>query len=197
MKAIHVALLLVSAVFLLVSGSDIIAGDKGKGVPQSGLRSISGEQPVQPQYSVNGQQVMCIYRQVVAGGGGSGTSASFDLDCTVAQPASGCGNSASYLLSHGFWQVAGGGAGEPCDCEPGDPNGDLLTNVGDAVYIINYIFKGGPPPTPYAICSGDANGDCAVNVGDAVYQINYIFKGGPAPVTCDQWRATCGTIRAE
>jgi hypothetical protein len=62
----------------------------------------------------------------------------------------------------------------------GDANGDYAVNVGDAVYLISYIFKGGPEPIP--LCAGDANGDAAVNVGDAVYLISYIFKGGPAPV---------------
>ena len=86
--------------------------------------------------------------------------------------------------------VTGGG---PCDCSPGDANGDGSVNVGDAVYLISYIFKGGPAPTPYPTCSGDANGDCACNVGDAVYIISYVFKGGPPPVTCEQWVAVCGT----
>jgi len=26
------------------------------------------------------------------------------------------------------------------------PNGDCQVNVGDAVYLINYVFKGGPAP---------------------------------------------------
>jgi hypothetical protein len=73
---------------------------------------------------------------------------------------------------------------EFCDCIPGDANGDGAVNVGDAVYIISYVFKGGPPPTPYATCSGDANCDCTVNVGDAVYVIAYVFKGGPPPCDC-------------
>jgi len=30
--------------------------------------------------------------------------------------------------------------------ESGDSNGDGDINVGDAVYLINYIFKGGPAP---------------------------------------------------
>lgn len=62
----------------------------------------------------------------------------------------------------------------------GDANGDGSINVGDAVYIINYVFRGGPAPTPLE--AGDANGDGSINVGDAVYLINYIFRGGPAPV---------------
>jgi sugar lactone lactonase YvrE len=62
----------------------------------------------------------------------------------------------------------------------GDANGDDEVNVGDAVFLINYIFKAGPPPDP--VCVGDANGDGDVNVGDAVYLIAYVFKGGPPPV---------------
>jgi hypothetical protein len=79
-----------------------------------------------------------------------------------------------------------------CDCIPGDANNDGQVNVGDAVYLISYVFKGGPPPTPYPICSGDANCDCTVNVGDAVYVIAYVFKGGPAPCDCLTWLLICG-----
>ncbi|MEE9443419.1 MAG: FG-GAP-like repeat-containing protein [candidate division Zixibacteria bacterium] len=61
----------------------------------------------------------------------------------------------------------------------GDANGDGDVNVGDAVYIINTVFKGGP--APYPIEAGDANSDGACNVGDAVYLINHVFKGGPGP----------------
>jgi Zn-dependent metalloprotease len=61
----------------------------------------------------------------------------------------------------------------------GDANSDGSVNVADAVYIINYVFKGGPAPDPLE--NGDANCDGDVNVGDAVYIINYVFKGGPEP----------------
>jgi len=61
----------------------------------------------------------------------------------------------------------------------GDANGDMQVNVGDAVFVINYVFKGGQAPNP--LCAGDANGDVQCNVGDAVYLIAYVFKGGPAP----------------
>jgi hypothetical protein len=63
-------------------------------------------------------------------------------------------------------------------CGDADPNEGI--NVADVVYLINYIFKGGPAPEP--LCKGDADGDGAVNIADAVYLVNYIFKGGPAPV---------------
>jgi hypothetical protein len=80
-----------------------------------------------------------------------------------------------------------------CHCLPGDADGSQSIDIGDAVYLINRIFKGGPPPTPYNPCSGDPNADCAVSIGDPVYIINYIFKGGPPPVDCDTWVQTCGS----
>ncbi len=61
----------------------------------------------------------------------------------------------------------------------GDANGDLVVNVGDVVFLISYIFKGGPAPDPLE--SGEVNLDGGVNVGDAVYLIAYIFSGGPPP----------------
>jgi hypothetical protein len=79
-----------------------------------------------------------------------------------------------------------------CDCRPGDANGDGTVNIGDAVYMISYVFRGGPPPTPYPLCSGDANCDCQLNIGDAVYIISYVFKGGPPPCTCEEWLVICG-----
>ncbi len=62
----------------------------------------------------------------------------------------------------------------------GDPNDDESVNIGDAVYLINYIFKGGPAPQP-ELAAGDPDCDGNVNVGDAVFLINYIFKGGNMP----------------
>lgn len=62
----------------------------------------------------------------------------------------------------------------------GDANGDLNINVGDAVFLINYIFKNGTAPA--LVVQGDANCDGRINVGDAVFLINYIFKGGAAPI---------------
>lgn len=66
-----------------------------------------------------------------------------------------------------------------CCRKPGDVNFDAKIGVGDAVYLINMIFKGGPLPPCKA--QADTNGDCRINVGDVVYLINYTFKGGPAP----------------
>ena len=65
---------------------------------------------------------------------------------------------------------------------PGDANGDGIINSADVVYLINYLFKGGPPPVPLE--AGDVNCDGVINSADVVYLINYLFKGGPSPVGC-------------
>lgn len=70
-------------------------------------------------------------------------------------------------------------SGEEIPFVLGDANGDGVVNVGDAVFLINNIFRSGPAPDPLE--SADANCDEAVNVGDAVYIINNVFKGGPPP----------------
>ncbi len=75
--------------------------------------------------------------------------------------------------------VNGNGIGDACDYVCGDANGDRKINIGDAVYLISYIFRGGDAPVPME--AGDANCDGKVNVGDAVYIVSYIFRGGSAP----------------
>jgi hypothetical protein len=69
--------------------------------------------------------------------------------------------------------------GDVCDFLCGDANGDGSHSVADVVYLVSYVFKGGPSPAP--IESGDANCDGEINVGDAVYLLNNIFRGGPQP----------------
>jgi hypothetical protein len=68
-----------------------------------------------------------------------------------------------------------------CDapCAHGDANCDGTIDISDAVYLIAFIFSGGP--APFTQTAGDANCDGAVDISDAVYLIAYIFSGGPAP----------------
>jgi hypothetical protein len=61
----------------------------------------------------------------------------------------------------------------------GDPNGDGKINVADAVFMINYIFKGGRAPDPWQL--GDANLDGVLNIADAVYLVQAVFGNGPMP----------------
>lgn len=61
----------------------------------------------------------------------------------------------------------------------GDADGGGTVSVTDAVWIINYIFSGGPPPNPLE--AGDVDCSGQVSVSDAVAIINYIFGGGDPP----------------
>lgn len=61
----------------------------------------------------------------------------------------------------------------------GDADGNSAVTISDAVFLINYIFGGGPAPMP--LLAGDADCSGAVTISDAVTLINYIFSGGPAP----------------
>ena len=101
--------------------------------------------------------------QVISSGGTEGSSTSFQLMGTVGQTAVGQGSSTNFIVNQGYWQDFGGP--QPCDCMPGDADGNELINISDAVYLINYIFGGGPAPIPYAICSGDAD----YVTGQAIY----------------------------
>ncbi len=61
----------------------------------------------------------------------------------------------------------------------GDVNGDSVMDLGDVVYLLNYLFKSGPAPEYLVI--GDGNCDQVVDLGDAIYLLNYLFKNGPPP----------------
>ncbi len=80
----------------------------------------------------------------------------------------------------------------PCDCEPGNCNSDQAINILDITYMINYLYKDGPLPIPYELCSADPGGNCSANILDITYLISFLYKGGPAPVDCESWLTSCG-----
>jgi hypothetical protein len=61
----------------------------------------------------------------------------------------------------------------------GDLNKDTLINLSDLVYLINYLFKSGPPPDP--LCRADVNCSGTIELGDVVLLISYLYKGGFPP----------------
>ena len=63
---------------------------------------------------------------------------------------------------------------------PGD--GSVLVN--DLVFLVNYIFKSGIPPTclDEGDCAPPPDGNTLVN--DLVWLVNYVFKSGSAPAPC-------------
>jgi uncharacterized delta-60 repeat protein len=71
---------------------------------------------------------------------------------------------------------------------PGDANCDGKRTVSDVIFLVNYLFKGGPAPSPLSIgdanCCKEGDGSCTVvklSVADVIYLVNYLFKGGSAP----------------
>lgn len=61
----------------------------------------------------------------------------------------------------------------------GDVNKNGAINLGDIIYLVNYLYKGGPAPNPSRL--GDATSDGITNLVDLVFLVNYVFKGGPGP----------------
>ncbi len=69
--------------------------------------------------------------------------------------------------------------------KPGDANADSKVNLGDIIYLVNYIFKNGPEPVNKQLT--DVNVDCLVDLRDLLYIVNYVFKGGSPPIPGCAW----------
>jgi hypothetical protein len=66
----------------------------------------------------------------------------------------------------------------------GDANADAdppdkIVDLSDPIFILNYLFQGGPEPPCREAADADADGE--LNLTDGVYLLNYLFKAGPAP----------------
>jgi hypothetical protein len=101
-----------------------------------------------------------------------GSKGGYHLCGTAGQVSVGPGTSPSFGVNSGFWQEVVAGL-------RGDVNGDGIINVGDVVFLVSYLYRGGLAPDPLWI--GDANCDYIVNVGDVVYLVSYLYRGGPPP----------------
>ena len=68
---------------------------------------------------------------------------------------------------------------EPAGLIRCDPNVDGKSDIADAVFIVNELFRGGPA----ASCpdASDCNDDGSVDLSDATYNVAYRFVGGAPP----------------
>jgi hypothetical protein len=82
-----------------------------------------------------------------------------------------------------MWITCKVGVLPPLEYICGDADGSENADIDDVVFLIAYIFSGGPPPDPYE--SGDADCSGAIDMDDVVYLIGYIFSGGNAPCDTD------------
>ena len=63
------------------------------------------------------------------------------------------------------------------DC---DPTGEIT--ISDLVYLVAYMFGGGPAPIDMA--TADFGDDGAADISDLIYLVEYMFRDGPPPPNC-------------
>ena len=82
------------------------------------------------------------------------------------------------------------GQGDACETidlcigSRGNIDGDLgdMIDISDLVYLVDYMFTGGPPPPVFEEADVDGNG--VLDISDLVYMIDFMFNGGPPPEPC-------------
>jgi predicted dienelactone hydrolase len=63
----------------------------------------------------------------------------------------------------------------------GDANGDSLVDLGDAVHVLAWLFRGGEAPRCGGLPCVDVNSDSTSDLADAVYLLEWLFLGGEDP----------------
>ena len=85
----------------------------------------------------------------------------------------------SINLGMGFWY----GTGTACPIQlNGDVDVNGVVNSADLIYLVAFVFRGGPAPQP-CVANGDVNCSDQITAADIIYAVTYVFKGGPPP--CD------------
>ncbi|MDH4035723.1 MAG: M28 family peptidase, partial [candidate division Zixibacteria bacterium] len=64
--------------------------------------------------------------------------------------------------------------------EHGDIDNNGQIDIGDLVYLVDYMFLGGPPPP--VMNSADVDASCQIDIADLIYVVVYFFDGGPLPL---------------
>ncbi len=99
-----------------------------------------------------------------------------DFSCSTTTPGS------LYITAskHNFRPYQGSITVEEISFVLGDANGDGTVSVSDIVFLINYLYHGGPAPSPFG--AGDVTCDGLIDLSDLVFLIDYLFREGPPPV---------------
>jgi hypothetical protein len=69
--------------------------------------------------------------------------------------------------------------------------GDQI-DISDLVFLVDYMFTGGPAPLCWAEANVDGSGpanppddsSADIDISDLVYLVDYMFTGGPLPLDC-------------
>jgi non-lysosomal glucosylceramidase len=84
-----------------------------------------------------------------------------------------------YQRARAIWELMFEIKKDPSFYQVGDVNSDGMIDLSDVIYLLNYLYKNGPPPV--VLEAADCNCDGTVDIGDVVYLLNYLFKNGPQP----------------
>jgi hypothetical protein len=85
----------------------------------------------------------------------------------------------SYMGGPIFTEIEYAVAISPCPViMTGDVNLSGTLTSADIIYLVNYVFKSGPPPLPCA-AAGDVNCSGTITSADIIYLVNHVFKSGP------------------
>jgi hypothetical protein len=136
-------------------------------------KQVQPEQVAPRTASVDSKQGYQLVTDVLDGFGGKSESVNYIIPVNSGGEPSGIGISVSttYGIEAGFVLAS--------KIKRGDVNANRTVDLGDAIYILNYLFKGGTDPCPME--TGDVNCTGLVDLGDAIFLLNYLFKGGMAP----------------
>ncbi|MCK4632030.1 MAG: hypothetical protein KAT79_02100 [candidate division Zixibacteria bacterium] len=61
----------------------------------------------------------------------------------------------------------------------GDADFNYSYSMNDVVFLISYLFRGGPEPS--IVEAGDVDNSGTIDVSDVAYLINYLYRSGPKP----------------
>jgi hypothetical protein len=149
------------------------------------------EKAIEETQVFNPEAVNIKWSSVNSGGVINAASASYGVNATTSQTATGVAANASYQAKAGFWYGAGAAGGAACSAIPGDANFSNTLTLGDAISIVNYIFnKPGFPPCASnsaicwlsdLLCRGDVNASQTATLGDVIQLVNRIFNKPCAP----------------
>ncbi len=96
-----------------------------------------------------------------------------------------------YLKGKAWWwmmaQVSGWVA-EPDSCcvirGDVDHDGSPTIDIADLVWLVDYMFSGGPEPPCWYEGDIDGSGTAPIDIDDLVYLVDFMFTGGPPPPPC-------------
>jgi len=140
--------------------------------------------------SVAGTSVRLDWYSINYGGVTEAAEGPYRMGVSIGQTAAGFVEEGPYQMGLGFWYGAAPAPECACDCF-GDAQCDsVITNVFDAVIVVDVAFRNGTSPVdPNPNCPywpTDVTCDDVVNIFDAVLVVDVAFRNGdPAALFCD------------